>query len=368
MYEIPNQARHDIHNALKLRQTSNKIILISDLHLNRWNYGATTTADGLNSRLLSQTQFLYWIRDVALQYGAKAVWCLGDLFHTNQTIHAEVLRAAYQGVTSIYSAGVTFNSLVGNHDMATKDGSLHSLHWLSEYGEIVTKPGIVDLGGVRTLAVPYTEDAEVLKQAFDRPRHDGAQIALLHQGIDLNNGRGSAWVLNEIFTKDMIPEHIKKVFTGHYHKPVDDDKVSIVGSAMQHTWSDADGVPRGCIVLDPETLEFTRIPNPISPRFVECSLEQLPTDLTKVRNLFLRVHNVPKDSIDEVREPLIKNGAISVEIDIALDKAPKEEGIKPAVVTMEGALNEFEQAVDEKVRVIGRQLREQIYEAPKVQS
>lgn len=344
-----------------------KVIVVSDIHLHKWNYGSTVTKEGLNSRLVKQLNYLYLIRDIAVENKVKEVFCLGDLFHTNSTIQAEVLAAAWKGVNALYNSGVRFNCIVGNHDMASKDGSIHSLDWLRHYGTVVDKPMSFELGGRKAIAVPYTESIELLQHTFNRPNHRYAEIALLHQGVNLNDSRGSAWVLNEIFTKEMVPENIKRVFTGHYHKPCDDGKISIVGSPMQHTWSDYDNAVRGIVLLDTDTLEFTRIPNKYSPKFIK--LDWVEDEFTYLpREFFAKISNCPQDKMEHTREDLLNDGALSVEFDIPNEPVVSNDVVKSEFISFDSILSEYESVVEDRRRAVGRQLRERLYETVKVPS
>lgn len=339
-----------------------KALVISDIHLHKWNYGSTVTADGRNSRLVKQLEYFYLLRDLACKENVKHVICLGDFFHTNQTIHAEVLTAGVAAVQCFARQGIKFHCLVGNHDMASRDGKVHSLSWIGEYGWLIDKPQVLNLEGRHIAAMPYTEDVNALTQLFTKPRFK-AELVLLHQGINLNNNRGSAWVINEIFKKEMVPDHVKRVLTGHYHKPVDDGKIHIVGSPMQHTWSDYDGVPRGVMLIDLDSLEVTRIGNDYSPRFFKAPYEN---EFGDVRNKFVRLTDVPSEKIEQTRENLMNLGAESVEFEV-LNTEEKAE-VKSTYTSFDQIVQEYDTATDGRCREVGKLIRERMYETPKIQS
>ena len=54
----------------------------------------------------------------------------------------------------------------------------------------------------------------------------------------------------------------EKVISGHFHKKSDDGQIHYCGSQYEITWSDYK-CPKGFHILDTETRELTRVPNPI---------------------------------------------------------------------------------------------------------
>lgn len=351
-----------------------KILVISDIHLHRWNYGSTVGKTGLNSRLIDQMNYLFLVRDIAIENGVKHVFCLGDLFHTHSTVHAEVMHAAASFVNILKNNGIKFHCLVGNHDMASKDGKIHTLDWLrllqdpnppypAGCGAVIDSSISFDIEGRFISALPYTEDKEALAYHFNRTKHQGCELVLLHQGINLHDNQGSAWVINEVFTKDMVPDTVKRVLTGHYHKPCDDGIISIVGSPMEHTWSDYDGVARGCIILDLETLAIERIPNKFSPKFLKRNLNDFAAAPEHAYNKFLKIYGATKDVMEDVRKVALENNARSVEFDMTGGDAKKVE-----VVTMfksfDQVIKDYDESVDGRRREVGQLLRDSMYETP----
>jgi len=337
-----------------------KALVVSDVHFHRWQYGSTIV-DGYNSRLLGQLKYFFLLRDICVDRGIKHVICLGDLFHTNQTVHAEVLSAASQAIRCLANAGIQFHCLVGNHDMASKDGKIHSLDWLRSYGQLVDRPQVLTIEGRHIAACPYTESVEQLTDFLTKPRLK-AELVLLHQGVNLHESRGSAWVLNEIFTKEMVPEYVKRVLTGHYHKPIDDGKISIVGSPMQHNWSDYDDAARGCMILDLDTLETERIPNTFSPTFLKVDYENIHADIA---NKFVRMIGCPTDEVETIREIVLKLGAVSVEFDVSSVNKNSNEEVQSTFTTLDEILHEYDETVDGRRREVGKLIRESAYETPK---
>lgn len=336
-----------------------KALIISDIHLHRWQYGSTVTEQGYNSRLVDQIQYLATL-PYSVDEDIKHIICLGDLFHTNQTVHAEVLQLASSVMEYYANADIKFHCLVGNHDMASRDGTIHSLDWLKPYGTVINTHMVFSIEGRQISALPYTEDIRKLEQFFVPSMN--SELVLLHQGVNLHENRGSAWVLNEIFKKEMVPDHVKRVLTGHYHKPCDEGKISIVGSPMQHNWSDYDDAARGAILLDLDSLEIERVENKFSPKFLKVDWNE-PEG---VDNCFVKIANCPKDKMEKTREDLFINGALSVEFELPASATVNNNCTKPVFSTLDAIISEYDSTIDGRKLEVGHQVREQKYEAPQL--
>ena len=236
-----------------------RVLIFSDMHLHNWAYGSTLVG-GMNSRLKAQAAVLDQIA-VASEEADHVVFC-GDLFHTHGKIDAAVLKVAYEGFSRIAEASNTYiDVLVGNHDTADKSMATHALHWMNafNYG---ASPGQGDIFRIidRPLHnsdtdyddpysfLPYTEDKAVIEKFFA----ECGEVCFMHQGV-AKVPMGSGFLIDEILTQDMIPDHVKHVFTGHYHQHNRvSDKLTVVGSTVQHNWAD-EGDPRGWVWYDNET-------------------------------------------------------------------------------------------------------------------
>ena len=214
-----------------------RVLIFSDLHLHNWPYGASLV-DGMNSRLKAQADVLYAITDAAVD-ADRVVFC-GDLFHCHGKLDAAVLEVAWQGFHRIARLGnCPIDLLVGNHDMADKSMRYHSLQWMRafNYGTKDSHFTVIDYPLHQShnhdgpfSFLPYTEDKAVIEKFFA----ECGEVCFMHQGV-AKVPMGSGFLIDEILTLDMIPDHVKHVFTGHYHQHNKvSDKLTIVGSTMQH--------------------------------------------------------------------------------------------------------------------------------------
>lgn len=236
-------------------------VVWSDMHFHEWTYGARILENGRNSRLQAQVDVVSQLSNFCMDRLVDYIFFCGDLFHQHGTIKAAVAKAVWEAMTRLDRIGQKV-FVVGNHDMETRNGSVHGMDWLRHFGTVVDRHTVTNEGWC---ALPYTEDKDQL-QNFLNSTKDG-DVVLLHQGVS-GVPMGSGYVINEILTPDMIPDWVFHCFTGHYHshKRVS-DKLTVVGSPLQHTWSDK-GEKRGWVYFDTDTGEIEHIES-AAPKFVE---------------------------------------------------------------------------------------------------
>lgn len=338
--------------------------------MHTWRYGATITEHGYNSRLLFQYKVLNDIAQYATANDIKHIFFLGDLFHTYSQVPTQVLSLAHNVFwwwKNQFNLDAYF--LVGNHDMLDKkQGKIHSIGWLREYGTVIEEPCTFQVAGQTFHAMPYTEDAEKLHD-FLQETPNGA-IILLHQGV-VGVPMGSGFVIDEILHPDLIPEQCKHLFTGHYHmhKKVN-DKLTIVGSTMQLTWADV-GDARGWVVYDTDTNEVEHVQSnaPEFRVFDMNDVSYLPGGLPPhmpVQNNFIRVVNWKGDR-DELRETLKSQGAASVEFELDESIKPGTNLFKKADFSIEPIVKQYdEMEMPKRRKEIGKQIRDFSYETNKI--
>jgi DNA repair exonuclease SbcCD nuclease subunit len=305
-----------------------KVLIFSDLHLHEWSYAARLES-GTNSRLLAQVKALWEMADYCRNQDIRKVVFCGDMFHKHGTLTAPVITSAYSAFSHWFGEWAwkydtdTFYFLVGNHDMGA---GYHCMDWLSQFGHVITGPKIL---WDNFWGCGYTEDKENLTWMLDRT--DG--VIFLHQGVS-GVKMGSGRVLNEILTPVMVEKSpVKHVFTGHYHKHERvSNKLTVVGSLMQHTWADA-GTSHGFLVYETDTDTFEQIPTsaPLFVRYPECGK-------TGVKNNYVRCENID----EETKKELYLLGALYVDA----VPVPREESELPSIksptsLTLQEALNHY---------------------------
>lgn len=347
-----------------------KIAIISDIHLNLWSLGATKNNFGYNTRLWDQWGVLEEFINYCSDYHIKDVVFCGDLFHTHSNIPVQALNAAHSFFSGLHNMGVDVTAICGNHDYEGTSKKIHSLQWLMPIARVAyDKPRHWWRDDLCMWAVPYTEDKDLLKKTLGEV--DPGSIVFLHQGV-FGQDVGNGFVLkNEVLTLDMIPDHIKHVFTGHYHDNADvSDILTIVGAAMPHNWGDA-GKLRGWLEYDTDTddIKFIESNHPKFVRIDFCSVTYFDFDTDggnftrdDVRGNFIQVSNFAGD-IGECREKLMSYGARTVEINPTVSRHEVAVSSTRDLSARE-AIDQIKEKVDKRRKEVAIEIVEDRYETP----
>jgi DNA repair exonuclease SbcCD nuclease subunit len=286
----------------------------------------------------------------------KYAYFCGDLFHTHGTIPTQAIWIASEMFNRLRQNGIKIRAIPGNHDQYDRQGRIHGLQFLPE-SERIGK--WVDQG-LEVRSLPYTDDDDVLKRFLgEAGSGEGNMMLMLHQGVS-GIPLASGYVLDERLTSDMIPDNCR-AFTGHYHfhKAVT-PKLTVVGNLTPLGWGDIDQ-EKGWLIWDDESPYFEQKIQTASPEFVTHNVG----DTTQIERRFVRYSDpIHYSEQPEIRERLIKEGALTVEfpkmkIEHETDNIRTGEGI-----TAEHLAREFDKKADGRRAEIGKEIRESTYEAP----
>jgi DNA repair exonuclease SbcCD nuclease subunit len=349
-----------------------KVLIFSDFHLHNWPYGSKLV-DGMNSRLQAQADVFARLAKYTEENEVDHIVFCGDLFHTHGKINADVLKVAYEGFRNLIAAHCgSIDVLVGNHDTDRKDLSVHTLHWLNAFNDTTGNPPIrvIDTpvhnhklehyDGLPFSYLPYTEDAEVLKKFFA----EAGEYCFMHQGM-VDVPMASGFVVNEIMNYEMIPDHVKHVFTGHYHPHrFVGNKATVIGSIMQHTWADQ-GDDRGWLIFDTDS-KFIKQIDSRAPKFQAvnmgscASLGDLTADRSRFTNDYIRVTDFAEAGMETIRKEILAEGAASVEFVISKGSYKKTvvKAISGKGLSVPELVREYEKehSISEDRRKVGREL------------
>lgn len=332
-----------------------KELIFSDLHLHNWSYGAYYNK-GWNKRLMIQRDFLKNLTRVIREEGIQRISCCGDIFHQHGNVTADVLSVAYECFSNLSDLVEEAVLIPGNHDFQTKDGKINLTSFLEGAGWNVAFPMLKD-GNHGYIAFTHNK-----KEFTDRLKQlKRCEFLFLHQGVQ-NVPVGNGFELpNEFLHSNLIPTK-SLAFTGHYHKHQKvSDNLVIVGSPMQHTWSDS-GDERGYIILDTKTKSWEhRVWE--GPRFIKQEVKVgQPINYFDFTGNYIRIYgDVPLSELEDAKETAYDHGAASVEIVPKVKIQPTQFNIN--VKSLEEAILEFEEdlQLDERFSTLGRELRTGTY-------
>jgi len=340
-----------------------KRVIISDLHLHPWTYGAGLTPEGYNTRLWAQKEALDEVVNYVEEHNITFVYFTGDLFHVAGKIDTQAFMIAQGFFKSLRSMDCRIRAIAGNHDMVGRSGLIHTLAGLGhdELGEpefTVGEGFWEDDEGLLVRGLSYTEDEEKLKAFLGKAGEGEGGLVLLHQGVS-GLPLASGYVLDERLTSDMIPDTCD-AFTGHYHMHKRVSKnLTVVGNLTALGWGDIDLV-QGFVVYDDETGEVEQIVQHSAPDFVSAG--------GKHEGNFVRVEEAVKlADQDHIRQELMREGALAVEF----PNVEIEVGVTSTLkcgeeITIQHVLETFQDPkMEPRRQEVGSELREESYEVPK---
>ncbi len=197
----------------------------------------------------------------------KTLIHLGDVVDRRKFINfktAHTFREKF--MHRLYEEGIDTHIILGNHDTYYKNtNKVNAINELCTTYDGIKEPWIYDkavtknFGGTDICLIPWICD-DNYEHSINEIQTSKAQLALGHleiKGFEMNAGHMNMQGLE----KSMF-HRFEKVLSGHFHKKSDDGQVYYLGTQYEITWSDYK-CPKGFHILDTETRELTRIPNPM---------------------------------------------------------------------------------------------------------
>ena len=210
-----------------------RILIFSDLHL-------SDATKPLVERLLNQI----------LQEDVDTIFHLGDLFESKDRIPNHLQKIIIDFVTTLNKQNKQFYSLFGNHDGYLKDfPSACYLNHLPN-AKLITKPTLVMK---YFYFVPYDSDYEKIKNTIWKAPPE-ARYCCIHADIE---GFSPAPNTIKRFT---LENKFKKIFIGHIHHPVREDKFICIGNPFARNFTETSPynkpIQRGYIIYNNSVIKF----------------------------------------------------------------------------------------------------------------
>lgn len=231
--------------------------ICSDVHLHNWSQFATTTADGLNSRLANILDDLYNAGMKVKANGGKTLYIAGDLFHVRGSVSPTVLNPAidlFRKLTNEHA--LTIRVLTGNHDLESRDSEAMS----SACEALRTINGVIVVsepklfGDEKVAMIPWYDSMDRVRAEIESivTELSGAEhewTLILHVPV---NGVIAGLPDHGFWAAELAKHGFKRVFCGHYHnhKSFESGKVYSVGALTHQTWNDVNTKAGYSIVND----------------------------------------------------------------------------------------------------------------------
>jgi DNA repair exonuclease SbcCD nuclease subunit len=299
-----------------------KMIFFADPHIHPFQQHSRILPGGVNSRLQAGIDVLKQICDYAMGQDIHYLVCAGDLFHWKEKLDVQALNMVLD-LLGDYPL-LQFYFIPGNHDMASHDGSVHSLSPLSlrNNAVVISEPVGINLGGAYFVFVPYIQtngkfDKVLFADAVQKewPREPCKSVLVSHCYID-DLMQKHFGIAGNVEASDLASLFDLSLL-GHLHIH---DTVSFpngrcvvsIGAPIQQRVSDA-GNETGFLVLETDKLSLQRV-RTHGPEFASVPIGSL--DPEKVADNFVRVRVSSKQEEEKVRKELEKMGAASVAVEV----------------------------------------------------
>jgi len=229
-------------NALEVKLKNKKIdwtkvVACTDIHVGLKN----------NSREhnINCENFIKWFIEQARANNCKTGVFLGDFHHIRASINISTLNYSVSILRMLNDYFDDFFFLVGNHDLYYRDKfEIHSLPYIKEFPNIHAVEEITTIGDYTF--VPWLVADEWKKVGknkspymfghFELPRFKmNAQVEMPDHG-QLNTDH---------FANQQM------VFSGHFHKRQNQNKIWYIGNCFPHNFSDAGDDDRGMMIWTP---------------------------------------------------------------------------------------------------------------------
>lgn len=261
-----------------------KFIAYSDPHLHPHQSYSKVLPNGMNSRLTDGVQAVSQIYEAGNKLGIPIV-SGGDTFQIKNSVNV----IAYNEVASIFHRRTKFADpdcpdiiCIGNHDMATHDGSRHALEPLGKL------PGFFIPNNPSSVLWPENILISIIPYPMEHGRFSAEKFKTQLDSAIENVTKVKPYtsiLISHLFTNELMKKHLDRegdvsgkdllkhfdlVLLGHHH--IHDvilggkdslggrqKKVISIGSPTQITAAER-GEKKGYLIVDTETLDFEFIP------------------------------------------------------------------------------------------------------------
>ena len=230
-----------------------------------------------------------------LEHSIRHIIHLGDYYDNRKFINFRALhRNRNHFLKPLREYGLTMDIIRGNHDTYYKNtGELNSLkellgHYMNEV-TIIQEPKVMEYGSLKMGLVPWIDDdnSEESLQFIENVKCDwiGGHFDIV--GYEMMQGLKCEHGLDRSIFK-----RFEQVLSGHFHKKSDDGQIYYLGTQYEITWSDYK-CPKGFHILDTETRELTRVPNPMRIHkkliYNDKDNDYMNMDLSQFKDTFVKV-------------------------------------------------------------------------------
>ena len=297
-----------------------KVACFTDVHFGLKSNSSTHNKDC--------EDFVDWFIKEAQAEGAETCIFLGDWSHNRNSINLITLDTSMRCLEKLGAAFEQFFWFPGNHDLFYKDKrDIHS----SSFGRHI--PGVTVVEKVTTIGnvtlVPWLvgEEWKGISKVKSKYMFGHFELPLFHMNAMVQMPDNGELQANHF-------KHQDYVFSGHFHKRQQRDKIVYIGNAFPHNFADTWDDARGMMFMDwdgkPEYKAW-----PDAPKFRTLNLSKLleETDDIMKSKMYLKVHldvDISYEEANFIKETFVETYDIR-EISLIQEKASLETSADEAV-------------------------------------
>jgi len=240
-----------------------------------------------------------------VERGIKTILHLGDIFDRRKYTNHQTLHAFKEVFfDQLVEHDIHMVLILGNHDVyykSTNEVNSPEL-FLSQYKDnitVINKPQVVKVGGAKVAMIPWI-NAKNYEESLEFMDDCGCEVLCGHfeiNGFAMHRGG----TLSKGGLKAEIFDPFEIVFSGHFHEPSNDGRITYLGAPYEYTWADF-GCERGYYIFDPKSHDLEYVKNS-DKMFYRITYDELfdPTDydIPALEGKIVRVIVADKVNVDE---------------------------------------------------------------------
>jgi len=236
-----------------------KIVVLGDLHLGARNA----------SPVMSNFQLAFFEEHLIPyleEHKITNIIQTGDLFDTRKFTNHIILNEWKRRFFDVLKAkGITFHTILGNHDLATKNSvtvNSPKLFLCGEYDNIklYETPTDVTFDGMTILMMPWLclENHIECEESLSTSKSLWCVGHFELDGFEMHRGQVHVGGMDKVSLR-----RFEQVISGHFHTRSESNNIKYVGTPYEMTWIDY-GDAKGFHVLDTSSRDLEFVPNKLT--------------------------------------------------------------------------------------------------------
>lgn len=217
-------------------QLFKKVACFTDIHFGLKSNSATHNKDC--------EDFVDWFIEEAKKEGAETCIFLGDWHHNRNSINLTTLDASTRSLEKLGAAFEQFFWFPGNHDLFYKDKrSVHSSMFGKHIPGVTVVDEITTIGDVTLVPWLVGDEWKTISKTKSKYMFGHFELPLFYMNAMVqmpDHGELQAAHF----------QHQEYVFSGHFHKRQQRDKIVYIGNAFPHNFADTWDDDRGMMLLE----------------------------------------------------------------------------------------------------------------------